>query len=145
MVNNNQDMENNVFQKVNFDEINDDFSNDIEFDMDDELEDVGEIIEEKKEDVKWTDEQKQAISDRGKNLLVSASAGSGKTAVMTQRIVDLVCDEENKVPISKFLIVTFTNASAQDMKLKIIKICQIRTRSKIRIRVRVIRQKLYLA
>lgn len=70
-------------------------------------------------EVKWTKEQGDAIDDRGKNLLVSASAGSGKTAVMTQRIIDLVTKE--KVPISSFLIVTFTSASAQDMKAKIIK------------------------
>ena len=68
--------------------------------------------------VKWTKEQKEAICDRGNNLLVSASAGSGKTTVMTERIIKLL--SEDKIPISNFLIVTFTSASAQDMKLKII-------------------------
>jgi len=92
----------------------------IDFDLDNyELDDIGDLIIEEKSDVKWTKEQQQAISDRNRNLLVSASAGSGKTAVMTQRIVDLVC--KDRVPISNFLIVTFTNASAQDMKLKILK------------------------
>lgn len=66
----------------------------------------------------WTSEQRSVFEDRGHNLLVSASAGSGKTTVMTKRIVDLIADEN--VPISKFLIVTFTKASAADMKKKII-------------------------
>ena len=66
----------------------------------------------------WTDEQAEVINDRGHNLLVSASAGSGKTTVMIQRIVDLMIEEE--IPISNFLIVTFTKASASDMKKKLI-------------------------
>ena len=68
--------------------------------------------------ITWTPEQRDAFEDRGKNLLVSASAGSGKTTVMTKRIVDLVLGE--KIPISNFLVVTFTRASAEDMKKKII-------------------------
>ena len=107
---------------------NQDFENEIKIinNLDDEFvnltednEDKGEIIVSKKDEVKWTAEQKMVIEDKGRNLLVSASAGSGKTAVMTERIVDLVC--KDRVSISNFLIVTFTNASAQDMKLKIIK------------------------
>ena len=74
--------------------------------------------ESEKKEVKWTNEQLQAIQERDKNLLVSASAGSGKTTVMTQRIINLVY--KNKIPISEFLIVTFTSASAQDMKSKIV-------------------------
>lgn len=70
------------------------------------------------ETVKWTNEQRAVIEDRGNNLLVSASAGSGKTFTMTQRIVDIVVNE--KVPINNFLIVTFTKTSADDMKKKII-------------------------
>ena len=70
--------------------------------------------------VKWTDDQKNIIESRGKNILVSASAGSGKTTVMIQRIIDLVLDKDNQTPISKFLIVTFTKASASDMKKKLI-------------------------
>lgn len=66
----------------------------------------------------WTDEQAEVINDRGHNLLVSASAGSGKTTVMIQRIVDLMIEEE--IPISNFLVVTFTKASASDMKKKLI-------------------------
>lgn len=71
-----------------------------------------------KDEVKWTDEQREAFEDRKHNLLVSASAGSGKTTVMIKRIVDLVLEDET--PISNFLVVTFTKASASDMKKKLI-------------------------
>ena len=74
--------------------------------------------------IKWTDEQRNIIDSRGKNILVSASAGSGKTTVMIQRIIDLVLDKEDRTPISKFLIVTFTKASASDMKRKLIEAFQ---------------------
>lgn len=69
-------------------------------------------------EVKWTPEQEEAIFSRGKNLLVSASAGSGKTTVMTKRIAELIV--KGNIPISKFLVVTFTKASAEDMKKKIV-------------------------
>ena len=74
--------------------------------------------------IKWTDEQRNIIDSRGKNILVSASAGSGKTTVMIQRIIDLVLDKDDRTPISKFLIVTFTKASASDMKRKLIEAFQ---------------------
>lgn len=67
--------------------------------------------------VNWTNEQKQAIEDRGHNLLVSASAGSGKTTVMIERIFRLI--REDHIPITNFLILTFTKASASDMKKKL--------------------------
>ncbi|MBQ7453178.1 MAG: UvrD-helicase domain-containing protein [Clostridia bacterium] len=67
---------------------------------------------------KWTKSQEFAIKKRDENLLVSAGAGSGKTSVMIARIVDLVSKE--KVPIENFLVVTFTRASATDMKNKLI-------------------------
>ena len=70
--------------------------------------------------ISWTEDQKKIIDSRGKNILVSASAGSGKTTVMIQRIIDLVLDKDDRTPISKFLIVTFTKASAQDMKKKLV-------------------------
>ena len=70
--------------------------------------------------INWTDEQRQIIDSRGKNILVSASAGSGKTTVMIQRIIDLVLDKNERTPISKFLVVTFTKASASDMKRKLV-------------------------
>ncbi|MEG1581821.1 MAG: UvrD-helicase domain-containing protein [Clostridia bacterium] len=62
--------------------------------------------------------QKEAIECRNKNLLISASAGCGKTYVMTKRIVD-ICVKE-RVPITSFLVVTFTKAAALEMKNKII-------------------------
>ena len=65
----------------------------------------------------WTTAQQQAIDSRGKNLLVSAAAGSGKTAVLVQRIIDIVLNE--KVDVQNLLIVTFTNAAAAEMKERI--------------------------
>ena len=65
--------------------------------------------------MKWTNEQERAIGDRG-NLLVSAAAGSGKTAVLTERIVKLICEGTD---ISEFLVVTFTKAAAEVMKKRI--------------------------
>ena len=67
----------------------------------------------------FTEDQLRIINDMGKNMIVSASAGSGKTTVMIERIVKLMV--ENEVPISKFLIVTFTKASSSDMKNKLLK------------------------
>lgn len=67
----------------------------------------------------WTDKQKLAIETHGKTLLVSAAAGSGKTATLTERIVRSITDENNPADISKMLIVTFTRLSAADLKRKI--------------------------
>ena len=61
---------------------------------------------------KWTDSQRKALEIRGSNLLVSAGAGSGKTTVLTQRILDRITAGES---IENFLVVTFTKASAQDL------------------------------
>ncbi len=69
------------------------------------------------EKVGWTKEQQQAIDLRGKNLLVSAAAGSGKTAVLVERIVKMVCEED--YDIDKILVVTFTKAAAAEMKERI--------------------------
>ena len=69
----------------------------------------------------WTTEQQEAIAERGKSLLVSASAGSGKTTVMIQRIIELMTGvNAERTPITNFLIVTFTKASATDMKQKLV-------------------------
>lgn len=70
--------------------------------------------------VTWTDEQKAIFDCTGKNILVSASAGSGKTTVMIQKIIELVLKEGDRTPISNFLVVTFTKASAVDMKAKLV-------------------------
>lgn len=67
----------------------------------------------------WTPKQKQAIDTRGKTLLISAAAGSGKTATLTERIVKKLTDESNPANISRMLIVTFTRLSAADLKRKI--------------------------
>jgi len=70
-------------------------------------------------EVKFTPEQSKVIEFRGNNLLVSAAAGSGKTTVMIQRVCDLILKDH--VPINKFLIISFTKASASDMKNKLVK------------------------
>lgn len=67
----------------------------------------------------WTPAQQNAIDARGKNILVSAAAGSGKTAVLVERVVKLITDEINPVDIDKLLNVTFTNAAAAEMKSRI--------------------------
>ena len=67
--------------------------------------------------VKWTEEQEKVLDSKDKNLIVSASAGSGKTTVMIEKIIRLMT--QKKVPISNFLVVTFTNASASDMRRKL--------------------------
>lgn len=66
---------------------------------------------------KWTDQQLSAINLRNKNILVSAAAGSGKTAVLVNRIIKLI--KEDKVDIDKLLVVTFTNAAASEMRERI--------------------------
>ena len=67
----------------------------------------------------WTQAQQAAIQDRGGGLLVSAAAGSGKTAVLTQRAVDLITDPRHPVEADKLLIVTFTNAAAAELRARI--------------------------
>lgn len=65
----------------------------------------------------WTDNQRTAITQRGQNLLVSAAAGSGKTAVLVERIIQLVTEEN--VSVENLLVVTFTRAAAEEMKERI--------------------------
>ena len=74
-----------------------------------------------KEAVIWTPEQLAAISLKDRTLLVSAAAGSGKTAVLTERIIQKLTDKENPADISRFLIVTFTKAAANELKTRISK------------------------
>ncbi len=69
--------------------------------------------------MKWTPRQKEVIDARGSNLLVSAAAGSGKTAVLVERIINLICDEEHPVDIDHLLVMTFTNAAAAEMRERI--------------------------
>ncbi len=67
---------------------------------------------------KWTAEQRLAIETRGTNLLVSASAGTGKTAVLVERVIGLVTGDP-PVDIERFLVVTFTEKAAQEMKARV--------------------------
>ena len=71
--------------------------------------------------VNWTKEQEQVIHLRNRNILVSAAAGSGKTAVLVQRIITMITDEEHPVDVDHLLIVTFTKAAASEMKERILK------------------------
>ncbi len=68
---------------------------------------------------KWTDAQRKAIEIRDKTVLVSAAAGSGKTSVLTERIIRRLLDEEHPASLDRLLIVTFTRAAAAQMKEKI--------------------------
>ncbi len=68
---------------------------------------------------RWTQHQKTAIELRGRTLLVSAAAGSGKTAVLTQRIISRLTDPEDGADITRMLIVTFTKAAAAELKERI--------------------------
>nr|MCR4595649.1 UvrD-helicase domain-containing protein [Lachnospiraceae bacterium] len=69
--------------------------------------------------VEFTPEQKKVIEARDCSLIVSAAAGSGKTAVLVERILGLITDPEHPVDIDTLLVVTFTNAAAAQMKDKI--------------------------
>ena len=69
--------------------------------------------------ITFTETQQRVIDTRGCNLLISAAAGSGKTAVLVERIVKMVCDGENPVDIDRLLVVTFTNAAAAQMRERI--------------------------
>ena len=66
------------------------------------------------EKVKWTNEQLQAIKEKNKNILVAAAAGSGKTAVLVERIIQKILVD--KIDIDKILVVTFTNSAAAEMR-----------------------------
>ena len=66
----------------------------------------------------WTKEQKDAIYEKGSNILVAAAAGSGKTAVLVERIINKIINE--KIDIDSLLVVTFTNAAASEMKERIL-------------------------
>ena len=69
--------------------------------------------------VVFSEEQKKVIETRDRNILVAAAAGSGKTTVLVERIIQKICDKEKPVDIDRLLIVTFTNAAASSMRQKI--------------------------
>lgn len=77
---------------------------------------MGLSIPEKSPDVTWTDEQWKAIWATGQDTLVSAAAGSGKTAVLINRMIEKVISKENPIDVDELLVVTFTNASAAEMR-----------------------------
>ena len=68
---------------------------------------------------KWTEAQQRVIDIRKKNLLVSAAAGSGKTAVLVERIISMISEGEQPIDIDHLLVVTFTNAAAAQMRERI--------------------------
>ena len=67
----------------------------------------------------WTENQQKAISARGEQVLISAAAGSGKTAVLTERVKNILCDTQNLCSSSQLLVVTFTKAAAGEMRDRI--------------------------
>ena len=67
----------------------------------------------------WTEEQQKVIRLRNRNILVSAAAGSGKTAVLVERIITMLTRAEDPVSVDELLIVTFTEAAAAEMKERI--------------------------
>ena len=69
--------------------------------------------------MQFTKDQQRVIDARNKNILVSAAAGSGKTAVLVERIIQMVIDEKEPLDIDRLLIVTFTNAAAAEMRERI--------------------------
>jgi len=69
--------------------------------------------------VQWTKEQQEVIRLRDRNILVSAAAGSGKTAVLVERILSKITDKAHPVDIDRLLIMTFTRAAAGEMKERI--------------------------
>ena len=71
-------------------------------------------------EVAWTNDQQKVIDLRDRNILVSAAAGSGKTAVLVERIIKMISEGENPVDVDKLLIVTFTNAAAAEMRERIL-------------------------
>ena len=66
--------------------------------------------------IEWTHDQREIIEARDSNILVSAAAGSGKTAVLIERIFERITDRQSPVDVDRFVIVTFTQAAAAQMK-----------------------------
>ena len=69
--------------------------------------------------MKWTEKQQQVIDTRNRNLLVSAAAGSGKTAVLVERIIQMISGGEHPLDLYQLLVMTFTNAAAAEMRERI--------------------------
>jgi ATP-dependent helicase/nuclease subunit A len=73
----------------------------------------------KPEGATWTDDQWSAITARGANLLVAAAAGSGKTAVLVERLIRMVGDEKHPIDVDRLLVATFTKAASEEMRHRI--------------------------
>lgn len=73
----------------------------------------------KPEGATWTDDQWKAIMAKGQDILVAAAAGSGKTAVLVERIINKIIADEDPINVDELLVVTFTNASAAEMRHRI--------------------------
>lgn len=71
--------------------------------------------------ISWTEEQKAVIESRNRNLLVSAAAGSGKTAVLVERIIRMITEGEAPLKIDQLLVMTFTKAAADEMRERVLK------------------------
>src|SRR5699024_2291635 len=69
--------------------------------------------------VKWTEKQQQAIDESDSDILVAAAAGSGKTAVLVERIIQKIIQPEDPYQIDEILVATFTNAAAEEMRARI--------------------------
>ncbi len=69
--------------------------------------------------MKWTSEQQKVIDTRGKDILVSAAAGSGKTAVLVERIINRILKDEHPIDIDRLLVLTFTREAAREMRDRI--------------------------
>ena len=67
----------------------------------------------------WTRQQRLAIETLDRNVLVTASAGTGKTTVLSKRVVEILCDRSDPTDVSQILVLTFTEASAEEMKMRI--------------------------
>ncbi len=67
----------------------------------------------------WTQQQENAINARDTSLIVSAAAGSGKTAVLTERLIQLISDSESGVRADRMIVVTFTNDAAAELKKRL--------------------------
>jgi ATP-dependent helicase/nuclease subunit A len=80
---------------------------------------VSSLIRSKPTGSHWTDEQWKAIVADGQDILVAAAAGSGKTAVLVERIIEKIVAKDDPVDVDRLLVVTFTNASAAEMKTRI--------------------------
>jgi ATP-dependent helicase/nuclease subunit A len=80
---------------------------------------MNKLLRPKPADSQWTDEQWKAIVADGQDILVAAAAGSGKTAVLVERIIEKITAKDDPIDVDRLLVVTFTNASAAEMRTRI--------------------------